>query len=274
MITMLPHLVPLLTCPWCRGGDLQLRGPVAANGQIHNGSLSCETCGKVTTIKHGIWRAMGPQHRQRSIAQLTNVWPNALFYESVWRPGALSRFSGRKFPLAEELGELIAALNPQPGSVMVDVACSEGLYARSLAAAGASVFAIEHSVPMLRKVVKRAARQGLPVVAVQAVAQHLPFAAGSTDGVAVGGSMNEIGDRNAAIQEMACVMKPGAHLFSMHLLTGKSAPGRALQASLGPSGIVFATASQWTEAFRAAGLEVRSEHVDAIVARLTCIRTR
>ncbi len=270
---MLPALVPLLICPWCRAEGLQLRGQVESGGQVLTGSLNCAECPKTTTIADGIWRAMGPHKRQRSIAQLTNVWPNAIFYESLWRPGALSRFSGRSFPLAEELGELSAALHPAPGKVIVDVACSEGLYARTLAAAGASVFAIEHSVPMLRKVVKRSKRQSLPVVAVQATAQHLPFKTGSADEVAIGGSMNEIGDRGAAVTEMARVLAPQGHLFSMHLLRGRSSLGRAIQAALAPSGIVFATATEWSASFQSAGLEIESEHIDAVVSRLTLRRT-
>jgi SAM-dependent methyltransferase len=213
---------------------------------------------------------MGPHHRQRSIAQLTNVWPNATFYESLWRPGALTRFSG--FPLSEELGELVAALQPGPGRTFVDVACSEGLYARALAANGAGVFAIEHSVPMLSKVVRRSG--DLPVVAVQCVAQHLPFRSASIDGVAIGGSMNEIGDRAGAVTEMARLMTPEARLFSMHLTRGRTALGRALQASLGPSGIVFDTPDGWRESFERAGLSVVTEHQERIVTRMTLRRAR
>ena len=142
-----------------------------------------------------------------------------------------------------------------------------------MAAAGAAVFAIEHSVPMLRKVVKRSKRQSLPVVAVQATAQHLPFKTGSAGGVAIGGSMNEIGDRSAAVNEMARVLAPQGGLFSMHLLQGRSTLGRSIQATLGPSGIVFASAADWAASFQAAGLEIESEHIDAIVSRLTLRRS-
>jgi SAM-dependent methyltransferase len=273
MNAMLPELVPMLVCPWCRADGLSLRGNVERNGQVYTGSLICSECPKTTKIDGGIWRAMGPHRRQRSIAQLTNVWPTAIFYESLWRPGALSRFSGRRFPLAEELGELSAALHPDSSSVMVDVACSEGLYARTLAASGASVFAVDHSVPMLKKVVRRSAPQSLRVVAVQAVAQHMPFASGAADGVAIGGSLNEIGERAPALTEMARILSPTGRLFSMHLLKGRTAPGRSLQASLGTSGIVFASQSEWVDAFTTAGLEVETQHVDAIVSRVTLRHT-
>ncbi len=276
---MLRRLVPLLLCPWCGAGDLQLSG---SQDRVLDGTLQCTACTKATQIKDGIWMAMGPHHRQRSIAQLTNVWPNALFYESLWRPGALSRFSGRKFPLGEELGELSAALQPAPGKVFVDVACSEGLYARTLAINGAAVFAVEHSVPMLRKVVKRSG--DLPVVAVQATAQHMPFHSGSLDGAAIGGSMNEIGERIAATTEMARVINPGGEtgqnpgqesgqepglVFSMHLNRGRTKAGRLLQSLLAPSGIVFDTADGWRRDFAAGGLTVVTEHTDGIASRMT-----
>jgi 2-polyprenyl-3-methyl-5-hydroxy-6-metoxy-1,4-benzoquinol methylase len=263
---MLSEVVPLLMCPWCRADGLMLRGD-AIKGRVRQGTLSCGECGKVTTIAGGIWLAMGIGKRQRSIAQLTNVWPNAIFYESLWRPGALSRFSGRKFPLSEELGEMTAAMKPSPEQVFVDVACSEGLYARTLAQSGAVVFAVEHSVPMLRKVVKRSG--SLPVIAVQAVAQHLPFATNKTDGVVIGGSFNEIGDRAAAVTEMTRITRVGGTVFSMHLNQARTAGGRFLQGALKPNGIVFASADQWRRDITAAGLHVQSEHTDAIVTRMT-----
>jgi SAM-dependent methyltransferase len=264
---MLADLVPLLICPWCRADGLTLRGDQGPGGRVSNGTLTCTECGKPTTIKNEIWLAMGTGKRQRSIAQLTNVWPNAIFYESLWRPGALSRFSGRSFPLSEELGEMTAAMKPSTGQVFVDVACSEGLYARTLAKSGAAVFAVEHSVPMLRKVGKRSGH--LPVVAVQAVAQHLPFRTEAFDGVVIGGSLNEIGDRAAAVSEMTRLTQPGGTVFSMHLDQARTGFGRALQSLLKPNGIVFATPDKWRQDLIADGLTVESEHRDAIVTRMT-----
>jgi SAM-dependent methyltransferase len=264
---MLRSLVPFLICPWCSASGLELAGTEA---RVQNGSIRCPSCSKSTVIKRGVWLAMGPHKRQRSIAQITNVWPTPLFYESLWRPGALGRFSGRRFPLREELGEMCAALNPGPGMTFVDVACSEGLYARTLAANGAAVFAVEHSVPMLRKVVRRSG--DLPVVAVQAMAQRMPFLSGSLDGAAIGGSMNEIGDRVGATTEMARVIQPTGKVFSMHLNRGRSTAGRLLQTALGPSGIVFDTPEGWRRDFAAGGLTPTNELTDAIVARMTLTR--
>ncbi len=232
-------------------------------------TLTCGSCNSSSNVTGGIWFAMGPVHMQRSIAQFTNVWPNALFYETAWRPGALSRFTGRKFPLSEELGELVAALQPAPGRLMVDVAASEGLYARSLAQSGATVMAVDHSVPFLRKILKRSKRADVRVVPVHAIAQRLPVVDGSMHGVAIGGSMNEIGNRELAVSEMARVLATGSSLFSMHLLTARTAGGRALQASVGPTGINFDSASEWAQLFEASGMRITSNHCEKIVQRLT-----
>jgi ubiquinone/menaquinone biosynthesis C-methylase UbiE/uncharacterized protein YbaR (Trm112 family) len=265
---MFAELISVLACPWCRSGGLTPDRKISPNERIMNVTLRCSHCPNTSDVKRGIWLAMGPTHRQRSVAQLTNVWPNAIFYESVWRPGALSRFSGRRFPLTEELGEMTAALSPRAGSIMVDVAASEGLYARTLAQSGAAVLAVEHSIPMLKKVLKRATRAGARVVPVYAVAQRLPFLDGLVDGVACGGSMNEIGHRQGAVDEMARILHDGAPLFSMQLTSARTAIGRVLQATLGPSGINFATADEWRSLFESAGLSLASEHCDRIVQRL------
>lgn len=269
---MFPELLPVLACPWCRSGGLIPDRKLDETVRTINLVLTCPSCPKTSEVKKGIWHAMGPVHMQRSIAQFTNVWPNAIFYESLWRPGSLTRFTGRKFPLSEELGELVSALKPGPGDIMVDVAASEGLYARSLAANGATVMAIEHSVPFLKKVLKRSIREKVRVVPVRAIAQRLPVIDGSVEGVGIGGSMNEIGNRSEAISEMARVLKHGSSAFSMHLLTAATGPGRALQGSVGPTGINFATAEEWTRLFSEAGFNIQSSHIEKIVQRLHAVR--
>ncbi len=265
---MYAELIPVLACPWCRAGGLTPDRALPSGERVMDLTLNCPACSKASQVTDGIWMAMGPAHRQRSIAQYTNVWPNAIFYESLWRPGALNRFSGRRFPLAEELGELTAALTPKPGDLMIDIAASEGLYARTLSASGATVLAVEHSIPFLRKVLRRAQRANARVVPVYAIAQRLPVIDGACQGVAIGGSMNEIGDRLGATAEMTRVAAPGASVFSMHLLTARTPFGRALQAGIRPAGIGFASSDEWNRLFTTHGLELVSDHIDAIVERL------
>ena len=85
----------------------------------------------------------------------------ARHYESWWRVRSLGLLSGRPFPLPEELAELSAAIGPPDGLPVVDLARSEALYGRELAAQGAHVVAVDHSRAFLRRAAARAAADGL-----------------------------------------------------------------------------------------------------------------
>ena len=242
--------------------------------RILDGTLRCETCRRDTEIRGGIWMAMGPHRAVRTLAQLSNVVPpTPQLYERLWRVRSLSLLSGRSFPVAEELAELTAALAPGPGRRCVDVACSEGLYARRLAASGAAVAAVDHSEPFLRRLAARTLAEELRIAPIQALAQNLPLASGAFDGVAMGGSLNEIGDAPVAVAEMARVLAPGGRSFSMHLVAASSRPGRALQAVLRLAGIAFPTLAASREMFAAAGLEVTDARTDRVVVRMAGRRT-
>lgn len=228
----------------------------------------------------GIIDAMGGRRALRTPAQLVNrLVPTTWIYESLWRVRSLGLLSGRPFPVAEELAELDAAVRPGPGMVAVDVACSEGLYGRHLAAQGAAVYLVDHSRPFLRKALRRCRTEGSleRVTAVRALAQHLPFADGSVDAAVMGGSLNEIGDRLVAVAELARILRPGGRLFLMSLVAavpgGTSSRGvRVGQALSGPSGIAFPTPAE-TVALLGPHLRLVSERLDGVVLRLTAERT-
>ena len=217
---------------------------------------------------------MGGHHVQRTAAQLSNVIPPVpQLYERLWRVRSLSLLSGRTFPTSEELDELVTALDPRVGSVLLDVACSEGLYARALARRGATVVAVDHSVAFLKRVVRRATRDGLSIVAVRALAQHLPFAEQSFAGVGMGGSLNEIGDQQRAVAEMARVVRVGGSVFSMHLETATTPFGKVLQKAAGVAGVTFPTPDQTTNLFGSAPLKIVNIARDRIVVRVTAGRS-
>jgi hypothetical protein len=254
----------LLACPWC-GAALDA-GPLPWAPDA-NLALRCDTCGNDAPVIDGVWHAMGPHRPQRSAAQLVNrLAPTAWAYERLWRHRSLTLLSGRRFPIDEELDELRACLKPAPGAVIVDVACSEGLYARSLAAHGATVLAVDHSLVFLRAAQLRAAAAGVRLVPVQALAQHLPVVNGAIDGTCMGGSLNEIGDRRRAVGEMARVSRSGAPCFVMSLVTASSPLGRIAQASARPSGIVFPTAADTLDEMLGAGFTVTRHRVERVVA--------
>jgi ubiquinone/menaquinone biosynthesis C-methylase UbiE len=158
--------------------------------------------------------------------------------------------------------------------VIVDVACSEGLYARHLARSGATAIAVDHALPFLRAVRRRAAADGVRVIAVQAPAQRLPLAAGAVDAVVIGGSLNEVGDRAAAVDELARVTRSDGTAFSMSLTTATAPLGKLLQALLRPSGIAFPSAADTEALFAGRGFSVVSRAHDRVVLRLAMVRER
>jgi SAM-dependent methyltransferase len=272
MTAVRTELIPLLACPWCDGAMRLVAGSVTA-GVVRDGELACLACGRVSPVEAGIWHAMGARRAARTPAQFSNVLPPVpQLYERVWRPRSLTLLSGRPFPIREELAELTAAVQPLAGEVVVDVAASEGLYARHLAATGVTAIAVDHSLPFLKRVVHRAAREGLAVVAIRALAQHVPLQSGAAHAVVIGGSLNEIGDQGAALDEAERVLRPGGRFFSMSLVRARTARGRLLQTLLGPSGISFPTEAETVAMATEAGLVVDEVRRHRVVLRVSAHR--
>lgn len=237
---MYADLLPFLHCPVCAADPLSLVEADEADGEIVAGVLRCTHCSTQTQIVDGIWDTLAGDPLPRTPAQLTNYLPLAARgYEPLWRWQALSRLSGRRFPLREELTLLRDLIQPQADQVYVDVACSVGLYARTLARSGATVAGVDHSWAMLREARRVAKQQGLRIGYVRARAQALPFVDGAAAGTTMGGSLNEIGDEQRALVEMARVTQANGRLFCMNLLQAQTAWGRTLQDLLGTGGINF-----------------------------------
>jgi SAM-dependent methyltransferase len=219
-------------------------------------------------VRGGIWEALGGQHPQRSAAQVSNALPmSAWLYESTWRKGAMTRFSGRKFPLSEELDEMYLAIGDIDGGMVVDVGCSEGYYSRHLARRGAKVLAIDHSRAFCTKARKRASKMGVQIAVARAIAQNIPAADSSTDAVVMGGTFNEIGDRSAALAEVARVLRPGGRGYVVSLLHASTTPGQVLQRGLNLTGIHFPTLDETNDLFAGAGLTVAEQRVEGITVR-------
>ncbi len=229
--------------------------------------------GPIARDDDGIIEAMAARHASWNPAQLVNrLTVTARLYESVWRVRSLGLLAGRAFPVGEELAELAAAVQPalEGGGVVLDVACSEGLYGRHLAHGGAEVVLIDHSSPFLRRALQRCALEdiGDRVDAVRALAAHLPFSDGSVDAVVMGGSLNEIGDEAAALAEMVRVLRPGGRLFCMSLVPADSGAARLAQLLAGPNGIRFPTSAR-TVAWLGSSMRLVEERRDGIVLRIT-----
>ena len=89
--------------------------------------------------------------------------------------------------------------------------------------------------------------------------------------VVIGGSLNEIGDRRAALAEAARVLRAGGRLFSMSLVRATGRAGRGVQALLRPSGVCFPSVDETLELLPA-GLRPLDVRVDGIVLRLTAAK--
>ena len=88
----------------------------------------------------------------------------------------------------------------------------------------------------------------------------------------MGASLNEIGDQQTAVAEMARVVRPGGAVFSMSLTTATTTFGRLVQRVLAPAGITVPTADATVEMFERAGLRIDSRRLDRIVLRVAATR--
>jgi ubiquinone/menaquinone biosynthesis C-methylase UbiE/uncharacterized protein YbaR (Trm112 family) len=256
---MFDPLLPFLRCLVCRA-DLTLHNPVRdTQHEIITGMLVCGGCAAHYPIHHGIVDVLGPP-RPPSIAQLTNeLAPTAWAYERLWRPHALTLLSGEVFPYARELDLVTTWVAPERGGLIIDLACSNGLYARALAPKlpqGSVIVGVDHSLPMLLDARQRAQALGLPISYIRAKAQNLPFAEHGAAAVAIGGSLNEIGDLAACLAEVWRVVAPNGRFVAMTLTRHPRWFEQAIQQLLLPSGIRFWSTAELVEQFAAQHMQV------------------
>ncbi|MFN3372232.1 MAG: methyltransferase domain-containing protein [Chloroflexus sp.] len=265
-------LLPYITCPCHRETALRVEqiGRVS-DGFIETGRLRCSHCATSYPIVDGILDLLGRQW-PRSIAQFVNVLPPAAWaYERTWRPLALSMLSGEAFPLERELTLITELAGAERGGLMIDVGCSNGLYARALeqarqrSGADGLVVGIDLSLPMLQEARQRARRAGLRISFIRASAQALPFASGTANVLVMGGSLNEIGDIPMALAEWRRLLAPQGRGVMMSLAAAGSPPGRAFQQFLGVGGLQFPTVDELNQHFARAGLHLRAQWQYGIV---------
>ena len=268
---MYRELLPYLVCPSCRSALLPR--DVCGDTAIYSATLVCTTCAAHYPIRHGIADFLGSP-RPQSIAQLTNELPQTAWgYERFWRPLALTLLSGERFSLERELALILSMAGAPRQGLLIDIACSNGLYARALARAvrgtSAVVAGIDHSLPMLYEAQQRALAGGVRVSYLRAEAQALPFATHAAAGVTIGGSLNEIGDLRACLSEVRRVMLRNAQFASMSLLAA-GMPGAFLQAMLSPGGVRFFPPELLLDLFERAGLRVSATRQYGIVLFVAC----
>jgi demethylmenaquinone methyltransferase / 2-methoxy-6-polyprenyl-1,4-benzoquinol methylase len=104
--------------------------------------------------------------------------------------------------------EVIAAVDPQPGQRVLDLAAGTGTSSQPFADAGADVVPCDFSIGMLR--VGKKAKPVLPFTAGDGT--RLPFADGTFDAVTISFGLRNIVDPAAGLAEMRRVTKPGGRL--------------------------------------------------------------
>lgn len=263
---MYPESLAFLTCP--RHPEVRLvldaGARYAADGAILRGQMGCAVCGARYPIHDGILDLLGPRSLPDSLTQFINSLAlTAWGYERLWRGRALTFLAGESFGYNRELPLIAGLAAPNRGGLFVDVACSNGLCARAIerarwGAAGHTI-GIDHSLPMLRQARTFARARDLRISYVRAKAQALPISAGSVAGLVMGGSLNEIGDADAALAELRRVLAPDGRCVMMGLGQATTSPGRAIQGVLRVGGVEFWPLPEMNRRLAVAGLRLRAQ---------------
>ena len=101
----------------------------------------------------------------------------------------------------------------RPGERVLDVASGSGDLARAFAARGAEVWMSDINGPMLARGRDRMLDAGRKAAAVRCDAERLPFADAYFDCVSVGFGLRNMTRKDAALAEMARVVRPGGRLL-------------------------------------------------------------
>jgi SAM-dependent methyltransferase len=253
-----PDILPYLRCPSCRLSLSIQHIRAAADDEIIGGDLGCAGCGARYPVRDGIADFLGPP-RPPTPAQVTNELPlTAWVYERGWRPFALTLLSGESFPYRRELPLITGLVEPRRGGLYLDVACSNGLYARALArtigSASGHIAGFDHSLPMLKQARRYARAANLRISYLRAKAQALPVVAHAAAGVVIGGSLNEIGDLDACLAEVRRTLAIDGRYVAMTLARSATPKGRVFQQLMGSGGIAFWTPDELSHVFSRHGL--------------------
>ena len=210
---------------------------------------------------------------------VNDLAPTAWAYEPLWRHRSLGILTLGAATTAHELrtlrGWLTATLGtgaadaaaPLAGRRVLDVGCSAGLYARTLAGAGAEAFALDASAAFVRVGRRRAERAGLALTWVRGDAHALPFLDGAFDAAVVGATLNELGDPTRAWKELGRVVRDAGVVWTMYVRRAAGA-GRALQWLLERGGLRFPAPEAVDAEAAAAGFAPlrRAEHGPVVFA--------
>ena len=120
--------------------------------------------------------------------------------------------------------EVVQAVAPRPGQLILDVAAGTGTSSEPFAERGATVIPTDLSLGML--LIGKQRRPGLSFVAADAL--QLPYADASFDAVTISFGLRNVEDTAAALREMRRVIKPGGALVVCEFSTPTWQPFRTL----------------------------------------------
>jgi ubiquinone/menaquinone biosynthesis C-methylase UbiE len=257
--------------------------------------------------KDGIYRALA-KRPSLPPAQASNFLPlTAALYEPLWRKRSLSIITLGAFTVERELELMLEWLPPQPNQVILDAACSAGLYARtllkhfrkqrenpstpsqtvgardcsllhtpptnngdeSLSKHSLTVHAVDYSLPFLKRAKQYAEREGVSPILVQADVNTLPYQSEVFDGIVCGGSLNEFLAVSKIMAEFSRVLKPGGKMWQMYLKQAEDPVGKIIQGLLRLSGIRFIDPKVLEKQCNEVGLKlVKAQHRGRVVMAL------
>ena len=127
---------------------------------------------------------------------------------------------------------LVAAVDPQPGERVLDVATGTGMVAFAHARRGCTVVGIDQSEQMLAAARAKLRRADFGLAArltfVPGEAERLPFDRASFDALTFTYLLRYVDDRAATLTELARVVKPGGRIGMLEFAVPRSRAARAL----------------------------------------------
>ena len=211
----------------------------------------------------GVARDPRVRPERRAVAWVNRSPLVAAVYDPIWRRRAAALLTLGRYRGTRELEQMTAWAALQPGDAVLDVGCGSGHYLRALHSVQpqALLHGCDLSGAFLAVGARRLARDGIEATLLQADAHDLPYADASFAAVTIGGTPNELRDRQAAFAEAARILRPGGRLWLMASIRGEGPFARAWARLLGLSGLDLPTPDALVEDVLAAGFEAgRIEH--------------
>jgi ubiquinone/menaquinone biosynthesis C-methylase UbiE/uncharacterized protein YbaR (Trm112 family) len=198
----------LLACPICNGG---LDPRVGNENTLQAGTLACPRCVKQYPIVDGIPHFIPPEGLtgfNRRFASMYNWFS--------WGYRAFSKIAFAYIGMDEETGrrEITDRLDPHGGRIL-EVSVGPGVnlpYLVNRPDVG-EIFGLDISLGQLQHCQGYAAKKGWGVDLFLANGEQLPFRDETFDGVFHVGGINFFNDKQAAVNEMIRVAKPGMRIL-------------------------------------------------------------